>query len=76
MFMWMEDITQATRSHPTSGPGANLSGLWPIRLHHPAMSQEPYCRVKLATPTGLVEYPFATAIASTFVDCVMLNGPR
>jgi hypothetical protein len=72
----MADATWATRSHPTSGPGANLPGFWPIRLRHPALSQEPYCRVKLATPTGLVEYPFTTAIACTFADWVMVKGPR
>lgn len=73
---WMADAIRATRSHPTSGPGANFPGFWTIRLCHPALSQEPYCRVKLATPTGLVEYPFTTAIASTFADCMMVKGPR
>ena len=42
----------------------------------PCSKSEPYCRVKLATPTGLVEYPFTTAIVCTFADCAMLKGPR
>lgn len=69
---------RATRTHPTSGPSTRQLCLrhQPLRAEHLLQVQEAYCRVKLATATGLVEYPLTTAIARTVADPVIVKGPR